>query len=78
MEQVKAQSEIRIGELVIEKSEVKEKLMTLERVSFTLKKERDDCLNAKESAEGELKVIKQQVDAKSNDLIETKALLTQV
>lgn len=78
MEQVKAQSEIRIGELVIEKSELKERLVIVERLSFTLKKERDDAVSAKESAEAELKIVKYQLDTRLQEFSDTKTLLTQV
>ena len=41
-EQGRAQSEIRIGELIIEKSEAKERGLALERQVHQLKRERDE------------------------------------
>lgn len=47
-EQGRAQSEIRIGELIIEKSEAKEKGLALERQVHQLKRERDELQTAKQ------------------------------
>jgi uncharacterized protein with von Willebrand factor type A (vWA) domain len=72
LETLNAQSEVRVGELIIEKSEVKERLMAIERASFTLKKERDDAMAGKVTAESELKIVKAQLEGKIIESAELK------
>ena len=72
MESLRAQSEERVGELIIEKTEIKDKLATIEKQFFSLKREAADADAQNKSMRVELEANEGVIKRRSEELGEIK------